>query len=285
MMRWILILVASLLAVSAFADSKYGKQVRFAGIHPIPKSEGGGMCYIEGPHVHIYAANKVEFRDHGPDHVFVGDPVAYGFDGPKFTYNGPHPIHVEPVVGGPPAVEYCYITGPHFHNFAPPEGPDFKLQGNAYFYVAEPPRAFIDARPMYIGINDYYRPLVYDRPRIEVEAPTGWIGARAEFAGPGVVIEGRGPGVVVEGPRGRVEGVVEGPRGRVEGVVEGPRGHVEGVVVAGPHGRVVEPGIRADVHAPPPPNVHVGVGVNVRGPGVVVHEQPHPAPVVVHKVH
>ena len=60
--RWILIVLASLLAVSAFADSKFGRQVRYLGFHPIPKSQGGGICYIEGPHVHIYAANKVEFR-------------------------------------------------------------------------------------------------------------------------------------------------------------------------------------------------------------------------------
>jgi hypothetical protein len=189
--RWILIVVAMLVAVSAFADSKFGKQVRYLGIHPIPKSQGGGICYIEGPHVHIYAANKVEFRDHRGDHVFVGDPVAYGFDGPRYAYKGPHPIHVDAVVGGEPDVEYCYLTGPHFHNFAPPDGPEFKMEGNAYFYVAEPPRAFIDARPAYIGINEYYRPFTYERPRVEVDAPVGWIGARAELVGPEVYVEGR----------------------------------------------------------------------------------------------
>ena len=198
MARWILIVLATVLSVSAFADAKFGKQVRFVGIHPIPKSEGGGICYIEGPHVHIYAANKVEFRDHGGDHYFVGDPVADGFDCHRYAYNGPHPIHVDDVVGGGPDVQYCYLTGPHFHNFAPPEGPDFKMEGNAYFYVAEPPRAFIDARPAYIGINDYYRPFVYDRPRIEVDAPVGWIGARAEFVGPGVFVEGRHGRAVLE---------------------------------------------------------------------------------------
>jgi hypothetical protein len=195
--RWITIILASLLAVSAYADSKFGRQVKYLGVHPIPKSQGGGICYIEGPHVHIYAANKVEFRDHGGDHVFVGDPVAYGYDGPRYAYNGPHPIHVDAVVGGDPDVEYCYLTGPHFHNFAPPYDPDFKFQGDAYFYVGEPPRAFIEARPMYIGINEYYRPLEYQRPHIEVDAPVGWIGARAEFIGPEVYVEGR-PGIGVD---------------------------------------------------------------------------------------
>jgi len=102
---WTLVLLPCAVVALAHGDSKFGKQVRFAGVHPIPKSEGGGICYIEGPHVHIYAADKLEYREHGPDHVFVGDPVAYGFDGPRFAYNGPHPIHVDDVVGGPPDVE------------------------------------------------------------------------------------------------------------------------------------------------------------------------------------
>jgi len=148
----------------AAADHQFGKQVRFVGIHPIPRSEGGGMCNIEGPHVHIYVANKLEYRDHRGDAYFVGDPVAYKYEGPKYAYKGPHPIHVEAVVGGDPDVEYCYIEGPHFHYFQPPEGPDWKLSGDAYFYVGEPPQAFIEARPTFIGINAVYRPLVYTRP-------------------------------------------------------------------------------------------------------------------------
>jgi hypothetical protein len=194
--QWILIVLALVLAVpAATAGKQLGKQVRFAGVHPIPKVEGGGLCYIEGRHVHIYAANKIEYRTHGDDNVFVGDPVAYGWDGPKYAYKGPHPIHVEVVVGGEPDVEHCYLDGAHYHHFEPPEGPDFKVVGGAYFYVGAPPRAFLDARPAYVGINAVYRPMVYTRPVVEVEAPVGWIGARAELVGPGVVVGG--PGVVV----------------------------------------------------------------------------------------
>ncbi|HEX4455067.1 MAG TPA: hypothetical protein VH143_29605 [Kofleriaceae bacterium] len=206
----------------------YGRQVRFGGIHPIPKSEGGGMCYIEGPHVHIYAANKLEYRDEGPDHVFVGDPAAYGYDGPKVAYKGPHPIVVE--VDGAPHTEYCYIDGPHFHPFAPPPGPDFKLVGNAYFYVGAPPQVFVDARPRFVGINAVYEPLAYARPAIDVEAPVGWIGARAEFA-----------------PRGRVD--VVAPNARID---------------------VVPPSVHVDVRLPPPPTISVGVGVNVGVGGALV---------------
>jgi hypothetical protein len=237
--RWTLLALVSWLAIAApvFADAKYGRQVRYAGIHPIPKSEGGGICYIEGPHVHVYTPNKLEYRMRGPDNVFVGDPVAYGWDGPKYAYKGPHPIHVEAVVGGDPAVEYCYINGPHYHDFAPPEGSDFKMVGDAYFYVGTPPQVFVDARPTYVGINDVYRPIVYTRPVVEVAPPEGWIGVRAEFVGP--------PAVVV---------------------------HERGAVVA--PGVVVEGGVGVVVPQPPSVHVGVGIGVNIGGPAVIVHDRP-----------
>jgi hypothetical protein len=233
LMRSIIVFVVLAFVGVAVADHQFGRQVRFVGIHPIPKSEGGGMCNIEGPHVHIYAANKLEYRDHRGDNYFVGDPVAYKYEGPKYAYNGPHPIHVDAVVGGDPDVEYCYIEGPHFHYFQPPEGPDFKLSGDAYFYIGEPPHAFIDARPAFVGINAVYRPLVYTRPVVAVEAPEGWIGARVEFAPPVVVA----PVVIDHRGRGRAE-------------------------VVG--GAAVGVGVGVDVHivAPPPPSISIGIGVS-----------------------
>src|ERR1700743_2179896 len=136
------------MALTVSASAGPTKQVHYVGIHPIPKSAGGGICYIEGPHIHIYEADKLQYRDHGGANYFVGDPVAYGYDGKRYAYKGHHPIHVDAVVGdGAPDDEYCYIDGPHFHYFAPPEGPDFKLVGDAYFYVGEPPHAYVDARP------------------------------------------------------------------------------------------------------------------------------------------
>jgi hypothetical protein len=245
-MRRITILILLALAPVAAASGDhhhFGRQVRFVGIHPIPKAEGGGMCNIEGPHVHIFAANKLEYRDHGGDWYFVGDPVAYKYEGPKYAYKGPHPIHVEAVVGGDPDVEYCYLEGPHYHYFQPADDPEFKVVGDAYFYVGEPPHAFIEARPAYVGINATYRPFVYTRPVVEVEAPVGWIGARAEFVTPGVVVET--PGVIVEDHRGW-------GRGR--------HGH-EAVVVGG--GAVIGAGVDVHIVAPPPPSISIGVGVGI----------------------
>lgn len=195
MPRSILALLAlALLAVPAAAGLK---QVRYVGIHPLPKSEGGGICYIEGPHIHVFDADKIQYRDHRGANYFVGDPVAYGYDGPRYAYKGHHPIHVAAVIGDDdPGDVYCYITGPHFHYFAPPEGPQFKRVGETYFYVADPPRAYVDARPAMMKINAVYQPLVYERPAVTVEAPVGWIGARAEFVGPAAVVVAPGAAVV-----------------------------------------------------------------------------------------
>src|SRR5215467_4278435 len=180
------LLTLALLALPAIAGLK---QVRYVGIHPLPKSEGGGICYIEGPHIHVFDADKIQYRDHRGSNYFVGDPVAYGYDGERYAYKGHHPIHVAAVVGDDdPDDVYCYINGPHYHYFAPPEGPEFRLEGGAYFYVGDPPRAYVEARPAMMRINTVYQPLVYDRPVVTVDAPVGWIGARAEFVAPVAVV-------------------------------------------------------------------------------------------------
>jgi hypothetical protein len=206
------------LAVTA-GSAVAGKQVKYIGIHPVAKAHGGGFCHIEGPHVHTYAADNVQYRDHRGHKHFVGDPVAYGYDGPKHAYKGHHPIQVDanieatagirvgephgdhaPRTGGSPHTEFCYLDGAHYHYFAPYEGPDFKFVGGAYFYVGTPPRAYVDARPSMMKINAMYTPIVYARPVVTVDAPVGWVGARAEFIAPVVVA----PAVVVPAPSVRV---------------------------------------------------------------------------------
>jgi hypothetical protein len=196
--------VAAFLSLAAGAAHAGGaRQARYAGIHPVPASEGGQTCYIQVPHVHAYAvarADRVQYRDHRGSKFFVGDPVAYGYDGPVVTYKGHHPIDVELVVddgeAGEPDIEFCYLDGPHFHAFAPPEGPEFKLTGGAYFYVGTPPAVYVEARPAMIEINAIYRPLVYARPVVTVAAPVGWIGAHVDVVAPAVVV----PRVVIPSP-------------------------------------------------------------------------------------
>ncbi len=188
-MRISILALAFTVGTSAPAGAESRHQVRYVGIHPIPKSEGNGICYIEGPHVHLYSADKLQYRVHDGASYFVGDPVAYGYDGPRYAYKGNHPIHVGVVAAdGHPDVEYCYLDGPHYHSSAPADGPDFKLVGDAYFFVGVPPKAYLDARPALVRINPLYRPLVYDRPVVAVEAPLGWIGTRTELVVAPVVV-------------------------------------------------------------------------------------------------
>jgi hypothetical protein len=231
-------LVAIVLAAAALQPAsadRRGKQVRYLGIHPVPRSDGGGLCYIEGPHVHIFAANKLEYRDHRSYNTFVGDPVAYGYDGPRHAYRGHHPIRIDAYVGDDEEdLEFCYLDGPHYHSFEPAGviEADFKVSGDAYFYVAEPPRAYIDARPAMIKVNAVYTPIAYTRPVIEVEPPSGWIGVR--FGAPAVVVEERPTTVVTPGVRAGVR-------------------------------------LGAEVHVPMPSlSVNIGIG----SPGVIVRDRP-----------
>lgn len=196
---------------SATAVAGRGNQVRYVGVHPIAKAHGGGACYIEGPHVHVYPADKVQYRDHRGASFFAGDPVAYGYDGPKHAYKGHHPIHVHEVVEidavVEPDVEFCYLDGAHYHAFAAPSGPDFKVVGGVTFYVGTPPPVYLEARPAMVQINATYRPLVYARPVVTVDAPVGWIGAHVEVGG---------PAVVVAPPSAHVDVVIPAPSVRVD---------------------------------------------------------------------
>jgi hypothetical protein len=231
----ILIVTAIALAASAgLAAGGKGKQIRYVGVHPIVKAHGGGLCHIEAPHVHVYApAEPVQYRDHDGAHFFVGDPVAYGWDGDRTTYVGHHPIHADVVVdlaAAPGEPVFCYIDGAHFHTFAPPPviAADWKVAGNAYFYVGTPPPVYVEARPKHARINAIYQPIEYERPVVVVDPPAAWIGVR--FAAPVVVVDEPPPP---------------------------PHGDVEIVVPAG---------VQVDVR---PPSLSVGVDIGIGG-GVVI---------------
>lgn len=187
------------LGTAAAAQAGRGKakltQVKFAGVHPIPKSAGGGLCHIEAPHVHVYAPAdvKVQYRVHDDHHVFVGDPVAYGWDGPRHAYYGHHPVHVEVLAGDDDDdrhVEYCYLDGAHYHHVAPPPDLRFELSAGAYWYVGELPETYVSARPTYDPIDVVYEPIVYERPVVVVDAaPQAWVGFSVAVAAPVVEIE------------------------------------------------------------------------------------------------
>lgn len=161
------------------AQAQGGQAVRFVGIHPISADHGGGFCYIEVPHVHVYTPTRADvlYRKHDDGYYFVGDPLPYGYQGPKQAYYGPHPIHVDYVLGDAgDDTEYCYIDGPHYHPFAPEPQATFQLKGGVYFFTGDLPRAYVEARPRYAKINAVYKPLVYQRPVVVVSPPPEYRG-------------------------------------------------------------------------------------------------------------
>src|SRR5688572_847228 len=113
---WGLFVSLLVLGLSATAEARH---VRFLGPHPIAAKHGGGYCFIEAAHLHIYSPDRpVLYQQVNNQYVFTGDPTPFGYDGDRYTYYGHHPIPVattEPV--------FCLIVGPHYHPFAPPEGP------------------------------------------------------------------------------------------------------------------------------------------------------------------
>ncbi len=192
------ILALALLAASA--GTAAAKQVRYIGAHPIDAH--GHYCHIGVAHVHVFAParNDVRYRVHGGAYLFVGDPVAHGYDGPHTTYVGPHPIDVDvAVVGLAPDsdVEYCYLEGPHYHAWAPEGDASFVVSADAQWYVGTLPPRYREDRRRYVGINAFYAPIVYARPVVTVSPPVGWVGVGvgvdAHVVAPAVEVEASAP--------------------------------------------------------------------------------------------
>lgn len=231
----------SFAAVSSAAHAgKKSKQVRYVGVHPIQKKHGGGVCYIEAPHVHIYepANRDTHYRVHDEHYDFVADPVAYGYDGPRQAYYGNHPIEIDLVVNGAaPGHEWCYLDGGHYHEWAPPLGVSYTKHGDAYWYVGETPAVYVSAKPKLSKVNAVYASIDYERPTVYVDAPpVGYVGAFVAVDAP--VVEVVAPRVEVVAP-----------------VVE--VAPVRGTVRAG-----------VDIHIPAP-SIEVGIGL----PGIYVEDR------------
>jgi hypothetical protein len=106
------------------------------------------------------------FRKHDDDYYFVGDPTPFGYDGPKYSYYGAHPVAEEITDYGQP--DYCYLEGPHYHWYEPPPQASFEFRGGAYWYVGTFDPVYYRERPRYVVINRAYQPLVYARPTVDV---------------------------------------------------------------------------------------------------------------------
>jgi hypothetical protein len=271
---------AALLALLLLPALAEARPVHFLGPHPIATKYGGGYCYLEGPHMHVYAPDHPQlYQEVGGELVFAADPTPFGYDGPHSTFYGHHPIP------GMPGV-YCYLDGPHMHAFPPSDGPDYRMEGDVAFYVG--PFAPDYERERAHRARQYtavYRPYAAQRPVVQVTPPPEWHGevwvappgvpsveVRAGVpmppVGPAATVEVRGPGVL---PPPSVHVYAPAPP-RVEVVAPPmPRAHVEVYAPAPPRARVqvVTPGV---VVAPPPAVVVAPAPVYVEQGVVYEHD-------------
>jgi hypothetical protein len=258
------ILIAVVVLASLAARVAEARHVHFAGPHPVAAKFGGGFCYIETPHMHIYAPDHgALYQQVNDQYVFTGDPTPFGYDGDKYKYYGHHPVAS---VNGEPV--YCYIEGPHFHAWEPPsEG--YKSKGGVAFYVGPFTPAYVKMKKDRVRmINAEYRPYQQYRPVVEVQPPPEYQGEvyvappAVEVSAPGIQVTG--PGVYVNAPPPPTV-VVNAPPPPV--VVAPPPPHVR-VQVGVPAPVVVAPA--PVVVAPPPPHVRI-----VAPAPVIVAPAPH----------
>jgi hypothetical protein len=202
-MRRLSVVFGCFIALSvAAAGVARAEAVYYVSRHPLPLRVGHGFCNIDVPHFHDYPPSDVRlYRQVDGEYYFVGDPTPFGYEGPRYSYYGPHPIaDVNVTFGGP---TYCYLKGPHYHWYAPPPTAQFEMRGGAYWYVGGFAPVFYAEEPRFVVVNDVYTPLVYARPVIDISvAPPAF---HAEFAVGGPGWHGGPP------PRGWHEEWREGP--------------------------------------------------------------------------
>jgi len=213
-MRRFAVVLACFLAVSTAAALAHAESVYYVSRHPLPKRVGHGFCDIDVPHFHDYPPADVRlYRQVDGQYYFVGDPTPFGYEGPRYSFYGPHPVADVNVSFGAPT--YCYLKGPHYHWYAPPPTAQFEMRGGAYWYVGNFEPVFYAEEPRFVMVNEVYAPLMYERPVIDVSIappafhgeifvggapmwhggppPRGWHpGPAAWYGGPG--FHGGGPG-------------------------------------------------------------------------------------------
>src|SRR5262249_17096487 len=102
-LRWATSLLFGLFVFCAAAEAR-AEQVMYMGPHPLGASPSDGYCFIEVPHVHVTAPPpkvRVLYQVNHGEYDFVGDPVPFGYEGPKYAYYGHHPVRVDYYDDGP----------------------------------------------------------------------------------------------------------------------------------------------------------------------------------------
>jgi len=161
--------LAGLLAMAALAagaEAKH-KHHRYWARHPVPVALGGGFCMMDGLHEHSFRPHDGRlYRKHRGHWYFVGDPVAFGYAGPRYAFYDPHPVVEVGIDFGEPV--YCYLDGPHYHGYQPPAAAGFEVHAGVSWYVGGFASSFYQARPRYVVVNHAHRPIHYARPVVDV---------------------------------------------------------------------------------------------------------------------
>ena len=86
-------LAVFLFASAGVAGVAHAEMVQYMSRHPLPKRIGHGFCDIDVPHFHDYPPSDPRlYRQVNGQNYFVGDPTPYGYEGPRYSFYGPHPI-------------------------------------------------------------------------------------------------------------------------------------------------------------------------------------------------
>jgi hypothetical protein len=168
-MRGVILVLPLLLLLESAASAN---AVRFLGSHPIPNPAGGGYCYVEVSHIHHYRPTpEFLFQEVDQQHVFTADPSPFSYDGERHAFYGHHPI----TTNDGAALVYCFLDGPHYHPFAPPNEPDFVVKNGVTFYVGLFAPYFFQLKAR-VGraVNEFYQPHARLRPSIDVSPPPEW---------------------------------------------------------------------------------------------------------------
>lgn len=172
------LLTASVGFAAPPAAPPHGKG-RFTGSHPLAGQPNAGYCYIDVPHVHDYLPDRPAlYQQNGDSYVFTGDPVPFGYDGTKTIFYGHHPVPIEvDADAANPTPTFCFLKGPHYHDYPQPEGPGYKVKDNVVFYVGPiPPAAAAVRTQAEKALEVEFRPYTALRPQVVVTPPPEWTG-------------------------------------------------------------------------------------------------------------
>lgn len=108
--------LTGLLLLAAGARAEVSEPVVYLGPHPPHPAVGGRYCEAAGEHAHDYVpVDPVLYVRTRGVWIFLGDPTAFGWEGPTWLWPGPHPV---PASVGREGL-HCARAGMHRHHFGP----------------------------------------------------------------------------------------------------------------------------------------------------------------------